>query len=225
MRAALCVKGSSPSAAVERTHRQSVKTPLRKSVGVTGRTSSSVFHPPLATSSGAGTSRRGRVVEDPTLALRVKRRDHGEDHLAVLHGDDVAGRERTPVPVTVHFEHDGQIAPSRPQEVAVERVGQAPGLHGGRRGEQTLRRHLPAVERLTRSVVGVATAEEVTIDSLEGEQGREVLGAVELRHPRAARTQCAHVSMRRQNSSQRPAKLCMCPILGQTKRSTLRDDS
>ena len=126
----------------------------------------------------------GRVVEDPALALCVKGRDHGEDHLAVLNGDDVAGRERAPVPVTVHLEDDGQVAPPRPQEVAVERVGKAVGLHGGRRGEQTLRRHLPAVEGLAWSVVGVATAEEVTVDPLEGQQGREVFGAVEVHHPR-----------------------------------------
>ncbi len=97
----------------------------------------------------------------------------------------------------------------------MQRVREAVRFHSGRRGEETLRRHLPAVEVLTRPVVGVATAEQVTVDPLEGQQGREVLGVIEVHQSRAARTHCAHVSIRRQNNSRVPAKLCICPILGQ----------
>ena len=45
------------------------------------------------------------------------------------------------------------------------------------------------------------------------------------RASRTARTHSAHVSMRRQNSSRVPAKLCMCAMRGHTKRSTLGADS
>ena len=83
----------------------------------------------------------------------------------------MAGRERAPVPVAVDLEEDGEIAPPRPQEVAVERVGEAVGLHGGGRGEQALRRHLPAVE-VARPVVGVAPTEQVTVDPLQGRRER-----------------------------------------------------
>jgi hypothetical protein len=44
-------------------------------------------------------------------------------------------------------------------------------LNRGRRRHQALGRHLPAVEGLARSEVGVAGPEQVAVDALERQQG------------------------------------------------------
>ena len=135
-----------------------------------------------------------------------------------------AEKER-PSRVAVDLEDDGQVAAPGPQEIAVQRVRQAALLDCGRGGQQALGRHLPAVQGWARAVVGVAGAEQVPVDPFEGQQLGQVVGDLELGgHVVAAfqaRTQSAHVSMRCQNSSLVPPKLCMCAILGHTNTSTL----
>ena len=120
----------------------------------------------------------GRGVETAALALDVEGGHHGEDDLAVLYGDHASGRERTPVPVTVHLQDDGKVAPSGPQEVAVEGVGQPAGFDRGRGGEQALCRHLAPEEGAARPVVGVPAAEEVLVDPLECQERMQVVGEV-----------------------------------------------
>ncbi len=173
------------------------------------------------------------LVEVGAVALDVEGREHGEDDLTVLHGDDVARREGLAVAISVHFEDHGQVDTAGAEEVTVERVGQPVGLDGRCRRQEALRGHLAAEKALARPVVGVAAAEQVAVHAVEGQQRRQVAGHLEVHQEtrsdacasRTARTQPAHVSRRLQNSSRVPAKLCMCPILGQTKRSTLGADS
>ena len=124
----------------------------------------------------------GSIVEDAAVALGLEGRDHGEDHLALLDRDDVAGGEGAPVPVAVDLQDDGQVAAPGPEEVAVERVRETIRLDGGRRGEQALGRHLPSVQGLARPEVGVAAAEQVAVDPLEVQQRGQILGEVEFVH-------------------------------------------
>ena len=170
----------------------------------------------------------GRGVEHAALALGMERSEHGEDDFALLHGHYVASREGAAVTVAVNLENDGQVATPGPQEVAVQRVRQAVLLNGRGGGQQALGRHLPAVERRARAVIGVTGAEQVAVDPFERQELGQVVGDLEL-HAHVvsafqARTQSAHVSIRRQNSSLVPAKLCMCAILGHTNTSTLGAD-
>ena len=65
-------------------------------------------------------------------------------NLALLHRYDVSGRKRPAVPVAVDLEDHGQIAASRPEEVAVRRVHGPVGVHGLRRGGEGLAEYLPA---------------------------------------------------------------------------------
>ena len=83
----------------------------------------------------------------------------------------MAGRAGATVAVPIDFEDDGKVAPTRAQEVAVQRVRETHRLDGGRGGEQALRRHLPAVQGLARPVVGVPAVEEIAVEPLEGQQG------------------------------------------------------
>ena len=111
----------------------------------------------------------------------------------------------------------------------MERVREAIGLDRGRRREQALRRHLAAVEGLARPVVGVAAAEEVAVDPLEGQQrapgprparGPSVPLALRCVRVRPAPSPpTSRSGARRARGSRRS---CACgAILGQTKRSTL----
>ena len=108
----------------------------------------------------------------------------------------------------------------------MQRMGQTVGLDRRRGGQQALRGHLAPEERLARAVVGIAPTEQVAVDPLQGEERSQIPRQLEVGHGapdppattmRCARTHSAHVSIRRQNSSRVPAKLCMCAIFGQTK--------
>src|SRR6516164_6610430 len=123
-----------------------------------------------------------RAVAFILLALGMERRDHGEDHFTVLHRVDVAGRERTAVAVAVYLQDHRQVALSRPQEVPVQRVGEAVVLDGCRRRDQTLRRYLPAIKRAPRPEVRVAGAEQVAVNPFEIQARRKVVGQWELVH-------------------------------------------
>ena len=120
----------------------------------------------------------GRIVEAGGVAVAVEGRHHGEDDLAVLHCDHAAGGEGPPVPVAVDLEDHGEVAAAGTQEVAVKRVWQPAGLDGGGGREQTLGRHLAAVEGPARAVVGVAAAEQILVDPFQREQRTQVGGEV-----------------------------------------------
>ena len=122
------------------------------------------------------TARRNRV-ERRTLFTRVKRSDHREDDLAVLDRAHVPRRERTSVAVAVDVEDHGPVDPPGPEEVAVQRVRQPVGRHRSAGGPQRLRRDLAAVQRHARArALLVLPAEQVAVEHLEVEQGREAVG-------------------------------------------------
>ena len=96
-----------------------------------------------------GCRRRGLadVVEPALGAAAVERRQHREDHLAVLHRGDVAGRERAAVAVAVDLQQHRPVDQPGTQEVAVQRVRLPVGLDGERGGHERLRAHLAAEQR------------------------------------------------------------------------------
>ncbi len=159
-----------PSEAAERTHTQSVKTPLRKSVGVTSRTWSNGVHPALAVSSGSVVVRRGASSKCPPSpsawneVIMEKMTSPSWTATTWRAENERPSRSRSTSRIT------GTSLRPGPQEVAVQRVREPVRLDGGRGGQQALGRHLPAVEGLARPVVGVAPPEEVAVDPLERQQ-------------------------------------------------------
>ena len=63
----------------------------------------------------------GRLVVG-TLLVDVERHEEAHDHLAVLTGGDVAGRERAAVAIAVDVEDGRTVGLAGAQEVAVQRV-------------------------------------------------------------------------------------------------------
>src|SRR5205807_1405257 len=94
---------------------------------------------------------------------------HRKDHLAVLHGPDMARRERPAVAITVDVEDHGAVGPALPEEVAVERVRVPVARNRETGGPQRLRRHLPAEQPVPIAPYIEAT-EEIAVEDLEVEQ-------------------------------------------------------
>ena len=69
----------------------------------------------------------------------------------------------------------------------MERMGKAPGLDRRRGRQEALGGDLPPIEGLARSVVGVAAAEEVSVDPLQQEERGEVVGQLQVHHDAAGR--------------------------------------
>src|SRR5918994_3804865 len=119
-----------------------------------------------------------RVLEARLLDLEAGR--HVEDRLAVLDGDDPAGRERPPVADAIHLVEDRQLGIAGPQEIGVERVDSPVGLDRAGGGHQRLAGHLPAEDPLA-VLVRRDAPEDVDLDRLEVEQLDQIVDGV-LRH-------------------------------------------
>ena len=119
-------------------------------------------------------ARRYRVVRHAGLG-RLEGGDHREDHLAVLHRTDVAGRERSAVAVAVHLEDDRTIDEPGAQEVAVQRMRHPLCRHRHSSGAERLAGDLPAVQRPSFARIGlVRRPEKIAVEHFKFEQQREI---------------------------------------------------
>ena len=130
-----------------------------------------------------------------TLFGHLEARLQVEDGLAVLDGHDASGGERAAVADAVDLVEDRHVGIAGPQEVGVERVDGAPGLHGAGRRHERLAGHLAAEHPLA-LLVGREPSEDVDLDRLEVEQLHERVDGV-LRHG-------AHPRVRRRRVRSRP---------------------
>ncbi len=110
-------------------------------------------------------------VEAGALDARLERRDHREDHLAVLHRPHVPGRERAPVAVAIDMEDDRTVDASRPEEVPVQGMRKTVRIDRRAGGAQRLGGNLPAVEReACAGTTLVLAAEQVAVERLQVEE-------------------------------------------------------
>ena len=80
-----------------------------------------------------------------------------------------------PSRIAPHVQQHGPVGPASAQEVAVQRVREPVVGHGQARGEQRLRRDLPAVQdRMPARLPRVHRPEQVAVEPLETEDRRKV---------------------------------------------------
>ena len=120
-------------------------------------------------------ARRLYILELPAFPVDVERHQEAEDHLSVLQRVHVARGERTPVAIAVDAEDRRVVGASGPQEVAVERVQEAPVGNREARSARGLCRDLAAVQVGEERLRWILRAEEVTIELLEVEEPQQVL--------------------------------------------------
>jgi predicted amidohydrolase YtcJ len=118
---------------------------------------------------GRGVGDRIRVQVE-AVSRGGERRRHVEDDLAVLDRHHPAGGVRLPVPVPLHLEQGRPERAPRAQEVAVQRVRQAPVGHGLAGDVQGLRGDLAAVEPHPRPLDDHARPVQVLLDELKVKQ-------------------------------------------------------
>ena len=129
-----------------------------------------------------------RVLVLEARLVDLEGRREVEDRLAALDGDDAPRRERAAVADAVDVVDDRLSHVAGAKEVGVERVHVALGRDRLHRGGERLTEHLAAEHRSPPEVLALA-AEEVLLDSLEGEELDELVEDA-LRHdaPRFARS-------------------------------------
>ncbi len=134
---------------------------------------------------------RHRVLVVRTGLHDLERRGQVEDRPAVLDPDHAPGGEALPVPDAVDLVDDRDRRVTGTQEVGVQRVHRAVGLHGAARRDQRLARDLPPEHPLA-VLLGRDAAKEVHLEGFEIEQRDQVVErssheVPNLANPRAVR--------------------------------------
>ncbi len=116
-------------------------------------------------------------VDLPPVLVSVKRRQHGEDGLTVLHCIDVPRREAAAISKSINEEDDRKVWSPGPQEIAVKRVRESIIRHGVAGGAKRLSGDLATVEgRSAFGIDRVDAAKDVAIDYFEIKQSEQVSG-------------------------------------------------
>jgi hypothetical protein len=123
---------------------------------------------------------------------------HGEDRLAMLHGDHAAGSEASAVANAVHVVDDRHRGIAGAKEVSVKRMRQA-AIHRAVCGHQCLADHLPAEHALPADLRAQAP-EQILFEPLDVEDGEELVeGAAHDKAFRETRPRPLAVSLRIRN--------------------------
>ncbi len=110
--------------------------------------------------------------------------------MAVLDRHDAAGDKALAVADAVDLVDDRHAGVAGPQEIGVQRMRLAVGLHGAGGGDERLADHLAAEDALPADL-RAATAEEVVLQRLQVEDAEEVLDGVRHEDPLPpGRAQC-----------------------------------